>query len=92
MGVVKHAERIPKSKKLLLLTVDIGEERQVVAGIGQTHAPEDVIGKQVVVVANLQPAKLMGYESHGMILAASDGETLRLLTTENAVMPGARVS
>jgi methionyl-tRNA synthetase len=92
VGVVKHAERIPKSKKLLLLTVDIGEERQVVAGIGQTHAPEDIIGKQVVVVTNLHPAKLMGYESHGMILTAHDGETLRLLTTEKAVAPGARVS
>jgi methionyl-tRNA synthetase len=92
VGVVKHAERIPKSKKLLLLTLDIGEERQVVAGIGQTHAPEDIIGKQVVLVANLQPAKLMGHESHGMVLAAHDGNSLQLLTTEQAVMPGARVS
>ncbi len=92
VGVVKHAARIPKSKKLLLLTIDIGEDRQVVAGIGQTHAPEDIIGKQVVLVANLQPAKLMGHESHGMILAAHDGESLRLLTTEQGVTPGARVS
>ena len=92
VGVVKHAQRIPKSKKLLLLTVDIGEERQVVAGIGQTHAPEDIIGKQVILVANLQPAKLMGHESHGMILAAHDGEALRLLTTEKPVAPGAKVS
>ena len=92
VGVVKHAERIPKSKKLLLLKVDIGEERQVVAGIGQTHAPEDLIGKQVVVVANLQPAKLMGHESHGMVLAASDGDTLSLLTPEQPITPGARVS
>ncbi len=92
VGVVKHAERVPKSKKLLLLKVDIGEERQVVAGIGQTHAPEDLIGKQVILVANLQPAKLMGHESHGMILAAHDGETLQLLTTEKAVVPGAKVS
>jgi methionyl-tRNA synthetase len=92
VGVVKRAARIPKSKKLLLLTVDIGEERQVVAGIGQTHAPETIVGKQVVLVANLQPVKLMGYESHGMVLAADDGKSLRLLTTEQAVMPGARVS
>jgi methionyl-tRNA synthetase len=92
VGVVKHAQRIPKSKKLLLLTVDIGEERQVVAGIGQTHAPEDVIGKQVILVANLQPAKLMGHESHGMVLAAHDGETLQLLTTEKPVAPGAKIS
>jgi methionyl-tRNA synthetase len=92
VGVVKRAERIPKSKKLLLLSVDIGEERQVVAGIGQTHTPEEIIGKQVILVANLQPAKLMGHESHGMILAAHDGDTLRLLTTEAAVNPGAKIS
>jgi methionyl-tRNA synthetase len=92
VGIVKHAQRIPKSKKLMLLTVDIGEERQVVAGIGHTHAPEDVIGKQIILVANLQPAKIMGHESHGMILAAHDGEALRLVTTEGAVAPGAIVS
>jgi methionyl-tRNA synthetase len=92
VGVVKQAERIPKSKKLLRLIVDIGEERQVVAGIAQTHAPEDLPGKQVVVVANLQPAKLMGIESHGMVLAVHDGDTLRLLTTEFPVTPGRKVS
>jgi len=92
VGLVRKAQRIPKSKKLLLLTVDIGEERQVVAGIGQTHAPEDILGKRVIIVANLQPAKLMGYESYGMILTAQDGETMQLLTTEETVAPGAKVS
>lgn len=92
VGVVKHAERLPKSKKLLLLKVDIGEERQVVAGIGQTHTPEELIGRQVLVVANLQPAKLMGYESQGMILVAEDGDRLRLLTPEQPVKAGASVS
>lgn len=91
-GIVRHAERVPKSKKLLRLLVDIGEERQVVAGIAQTHAPEDLVGKQVIVVANLQPAKLMGIESHGMVLAVRDGEALQLLTTQNPVTPGRRVS
>jgi len=91
-GIVKHAETVPKSKKLLKLIVDIGEERQVVAGIAQTHKPEDVIGKQVIIVANLQPAKLMGIESQGMVLAVSDGDDLRLLTTEKPVTPGRRVS
>jgi len=91
-GVVKHAEAVPKSKKLLRLIVDIGEERQVVAGIAQTHAPEDMIGKTVIVVANLQPAKLMGIESHGMVLAVRDGDDLRLLTTEAPVTAGLRVS
>jgi methionyl-tRNA synthetase len=92
VGTVLRAERIPKSGKLLRLIVDLGEERQIVAGIAQHYAPEDLLGKQVVVVANLQPAKLMGVESHGMVLAAHDGETLRLVTTDRAVAPGGKVS
>jgi methionyl-tRNA synthetase len=92
VGVVKHAEKVPKSKKLVRLIVDIGEERQVVAGIAESHSPEDLVGKQVVVVANLQPAKLMGIESHGMVLAVRDGDALRLLTPEKPVAPGLRVS
>ena len=72
------AERIPKSKKLLKLTVDLGDStRQVVGGIAEHYEPEDVEGKQIVVVANLQPAKLMGVESQGMLLAASvDGKPI----------------
>jgi methionyl-tRNA synthetase len=92
VGTVKHAEPVPKSKKLLRLIVDIGEDRQVVAGIAQSHTPEELLGKQVVVVANLQPARLMGIESHGMVLAVRDGETLRLLAPEAPVAPGGRVS
>ncbi len=92
VGTIKQAERVPKSKKLLRLIVDIGEERQVVAGIAESHAPEEIVGKQVVLVANLQPAKLMGVESHGMVLAVRDGDTLRLLTPEQAVAPGRKVS
>ena len=92
VGVVKQAERIPKSKKLLRLIVDIGEERQLVAGIAQTHDPDVLVGKHVVVVANLEPAKLMGIESHGMVLAVRDGDELRLLTTEYPATPGRRVS
>ncbi len=91
-GIVKHAEPVPKSKKLLRLIVDIGEERQLVAGIAQSHRPGEIIGKQVIVVANLQPAKLMGVESRGMVLAVRDGDNLRLLTTEEAVTPGRKVS
>lgn len=92
VGVVKHAERIPNAKKLLRLVVDIGEERQVVAGLAQSHAPEDLIGKQIVLVVNLQPAKLMGIESRGMILAVHDGDTLRLLTADHPVSPGSKIS
>lgn len=91
-GIVKHAEAVPKSRKLLKLIVDIGEERQVVAGIAQTHTAEEVVGKRVIIVANLQPAKLMGVESQGMVLAVSDGDRLSLVTTAEPVSPGLRVS
>ena len=75
VGTVRAAEPIPKSNKLLRLTVDLGEPdaRTVVAGIAKAYAPEDLVGTQVVVVANLKPAKLMGVESNGMVLAASEG-------------------
>jgi methionyl-tRNA synthetase len=70
---VLHAEAVPKSQKLLKLQVEVGQERrQIVAGIAQHYKPEDLIGKDIVVVFNLQPAKLMGQESQGMLLAASD--------------------
>jgi methionyl-tRNA synthetase len=92
VGTVRHAERVAKSDKLLKLVVDVGEERQVVAGIAQTHAPEDVTGKQVVLVANLKPAKLMGIESHGMVLGVKDGDDFALLTAEKPVTPGGRAS
>jgi len=76
VGEVKTAERIPKADKLLLITVDIGEEkpRQILAGIAQYYEPEKLVGRKIVVVANLKPRKLRGYESQGMLLAASVGE------------------
>ena len=76
VGEVRSAERIPKADKLLLLTVDIGEEkpRQILAGIAQYYTPEQLVGKKIVVVANLKPRKLRGHESQGMLLAASVGE------------------
>ena len=75
-GEVKTAERIPKADKLLLITVDIGEEkpRQILAGIAQYYEPENLVGRKIVVVANLKPRKLRGYESQGMLLAASVGD------------------
>jgi methionyl-tRNA synthetase len=73
VGKVLEAEAVPKSTKLLKLQVEVGSERrQVVAGIAQHYRPEDLVGKSIVVVFNLQPAKLMGQESQGMLLAASD--------------------
>lgn len=76
VGEVKTAERIPKADKLLLITVDIGEEkpRQILAGIAQYYEPEKLVGQKIVVVANLKPRKLRGYESQGMLLAASVGD------------------
>lgn len=75
VGEVKTAERIPKADKLLLLSVDIGEEkpRQILAGIAQYYEPEKLVGRKIVIVANLKPRKLRGYESQGMLLAASVG-------------------
>jgi methionyl-tRNA synthetase len=76
VGQVLSAERVPKADKLLLLKIDIGEEnpRQVLAGIAQYYEPEKLIDRKVVVVANLKPRKLRGFESQGMVVAASYGE------------------
>ena len=72
---VLSAENVPKSEKLLKIQIEMGgETRQVLAGIAQHYQPKDLVGKQLIVVANLQPAKLMGHESQGMILAASDSD------------------
>jgi methionyl-tRNA synthetase len=92
VGKIIAAERVEKSEKLVKLAVDIGTEtRQVVAGIGKSYAPEDLMGKAVVIVANLKPAKLMGIESQGMLLAASTGDTLSVITVDRDMRPGARV-
>jgi methionyl-tRNA synthetase len=90
VGLVEEAERVPKSKKLLRLQIDVGEgtPRQVLAGISEHYAPEDLVGKRVVIVANLAPRKLMGLESRGMVLAASDANGLSVLTVEGTVQPG----
>ncbi len=92
VGKILKAERIKKSKKLMRLEVDVGNEvRQIVAGIAESYKPEDLTGKLVVVLANLKPAKLMGVESQGMLLAADvDGKAI-LLTPEREVPPGSRV-
>lgn len=89
---VLTAERVPKSEKLLKLQVDIGtEQRQIVAGIGKKYAPEELIGRTIVVVANLKPAKLMGIESQGMVLAAGDQEVLELLNMSSEIPAGTRI-
>jgi methionyl-tRNA synthetase len=86
------AERVPKSEKLLKLQVSIGaEQRQIVAGIGKKYEPESLVGKTIVIVANLKPAKLMGIESQGMVLAAGDSEVRGLATILEEVDPGTKV-
>jgi methionine--tRNA ligase beta chain len=89
---VIEAEKIEGSKNLLRLEIDLGsEKRQIVAGISQFYQPEDLVGKEIVVVANLEPKKLMGVESQGMLLAADiDGEPV-ILVPEKEVPPGTTI-
>jgi methionyl-tRNA synthetase len=92
VATVREAEAVPKSNKLLKLTVELGDEvRTVVAGIAQQYEPEKLVGRQVVIVANLQPAKLMGVESQGMVLAATVDGAPRLLHPDGEVPSGSRV-
>jgi len=92
VATVITAEAIPKAKKLLKLEVDMGERRTIVAGIANFYRPETLVGKQVIIVANLKPAKLMGIESQGMLLAAVDGDQCTISSVDKPARPGARIS
>ncbi len=93
VATVTAVEDHPQADRLLLLTVQIGEElRTLVAGIKQFYPPEALIGKQLVVVENLEPASIRGVQSRGMILAAKSGETLSLVTLDRPVPSGTTVS
>lgn len=84
VAVIEKVEKVPKSKKLLLLQVDLGfEKRAVVSGISQYYSPEELVGKKVVIVANLKPATLMGVKSHGMILAGSIDSSLEIVSLKD---------
>ena len=88
---ILEAERVEGSEKLIKLQVDLGtEKRQIIAGIGKAYDPESLIGGEVAIVANLEPRQLMGLESQGMLLAASDGSPI-LLRPEREVPPGATI-
>ncbi len=90
---VVAAEKVAKSRKLLKLTVRVGEEtRTLVAGVAEHYAPSDLVGRTVVIVANLEPATLMGIESNGMVLAASHEGKLSLLTLDKDLPSGSKVS
>ncbi len=96
VGTIMAAERVPDSEKLIKLAVDLGEKsgvglpvfRQIVAGIGKAYEPEQLIGRQIAVVANLEPRVLMGLESQGMLLAASVDGAPVLLAPDAPVPPG----
>ncbi|MGD8210403.1 MAG: methionine--tRNA ligase [Desulfobacterales bacterium] len=88
VATVIHAERIPRAKKILKLEVDLGQKRTIVAGIAQNYTPEDLVGKQIIIVANLKPAKLMGVVSNGMLIAAVDDAGPTLAALDKPVDPG----
>ena len=92
VGKVLTCEKIEKSKKLLKLTVDLGyEKRTVVSGIAEFYSPEDMLGKKIVLVANLKPAKLCGVESQGMILCSDDGEKVIVVSPDENAQVGSRI-
>lgn len=88
---ILEAQMVPKSNKLVQLKVDIGEERTIVAGIGKDYKPEELVGKKIVIVANLKPAKLMGVESRGMLLATDTAEGLTTLAFDREAKTGAKI-
>jgi methionyl-tRNA synthetase len=91
VGIIKSVERVAGSRKLLKILLDIGQERTVVAGLAGLYSEADLVGKQVVVVANLEPASLMGVESNGMVLAAEDKGGVHLLAPDAPTQPGSKV-
>ena len=92
VATVTAAEPHPNADRLLVLRVDLGgEQRQIVAGIRAHYAPETLVGRQVVVVSNLEPAMLRGVESQGMLLAASSGDRVVLVRPDDAVTAGSVV-
>ena len=92
-ATVLEAERVPKTDKLLRLSIDTGIDRRViVSGIAEFYAPEDMVGKQICILANLKPRVIRGIESHGMILMAKQGDgTMRFITPQELVSNGAQV-
>ena len=95
VGKIVSAERVEGSEKLLKLQVDIAEPapRQILSGIAKTYAPEDLLGKSVVIIANLEPRMMMGMESNGMLLAAhGEGGTPIVIQPVSDVPPGAKIS
>ena len=93
VATIRSAEPRPNADKLMVLQIDLGsEQRQICAGIRSHYTAEELVGRQIVVVANLETAKLRGLESQGMLLAASDEGRVIILTPETSVQAGSKVS
>ncbi|MEA1912271.1 MAG: methionine--tRNA ligase [candidate division WOR-3 bacterium] len=92
VGVIKEVDEVPGADKLYKLTVDTGESRTLVAGIKECYTPDELKGKRIVVITNLEPATIMGVRSEGMLLAAIDGDTISIISPDKDVSPGADVS
>ena len=91
-GKVVEAEQHPNADKLIVMQVDMGDEkRQIVGGLRDWYAPEDLVGKEVVLVTNLEPATLRGVESNGMLLAAEGGGDVAVLKPDRPLPPGSKV-
>ncbi len=94
VGKVLSAERVEGSEKLLKLMVNVGPEigeRQIIAGIGKAYSPEVMVGREIIIVINLEPRSLMGLESQGMLLAADDESGPTLLKPDKDALPGAKI-
>jgi methionine--tRNA ligase beta chain len=93
VATVKAAEPHPNADKLMVLHIDLGsEQRQILAGIRKDYTADELVGRQIVVVVNLETAKLRGMESQGMLLAASDEGRVVILMPQKPVQPGSKVS
>ncbi len=93
VGKVIEAEEVPNSIKLLKLKVSFGETtKTILSGIKKHYSPQDLIGRKIIVIYNLKPAKLMGLDSEGMLLAASDEDNISVLTVDKDVKEGSRIS
>ena len=92
VATIKAAEPHPNADKLMVLQIDLGtEQRQICAGIRSHYTPEELVGKQIVIVANLATAKLRGMESQGMLLAASSGDQVIVMTPDKPALAGSKV-
>lgn len=92
IGKILEVNLHPNADKLYCVSVDVGDQKKnLVAGIRSQYKPEELVGKQVVIVNNLQPATLRGVESQGMILVASDGQIMSLISPEKEISPGSTI-